>query len=197
MNILLLGYRGSGKSTLGKLVAAQTWKDFVDLDPRVTAKFDGRSIADIWQHEGEAAFRAAEVQTLAELLENDDQVIALGGGTVMQPAAAALVAELTDARRVYLHCKPEVLAQRIAADPASAANRPALLGDAERGGGAVGGAEQTGERGAGGGHAADLAEITAVLADREPTYRRLADVVFDVTHVTPADAAAYLVRHHL
>ena len=180
MNILLLGYRGSGKTTLGKGIAQRTWKDFVDLDQRVTEKFDQRSIADIWQHDGEPAFRAAELQTLAELLQHDNQVLALGGGTVMQPAAADLVAQLTDARRIYLHCPPHVLAQRIAQDPATAANRPSLLQD-------------TGLTS----HAADLDEITAVLAHREPVYRRLADVVFDVSHVDPPTAIDHLVRHHL
>lgn len=180
MNILLIGYRGSGKTTLGRMIAAQTWKDFVDSDVEVTRRFDGRSIADIWQTDGEPAFRAAEVEVVQELLARDNHVIALGGGTVMQPDAARAIREATDLKRVYLHAQANVLAQRLSADPETDANRPSLLGD-------------TGVTS----HAADLDEITAVLAKREPIYRELADVVFDVSYIDPEPAVAYLTRHHL
>ena len=60
MNIVLLGYRGSGKTSIGKKLASELWKDFVDLDDATRARFNNQTIADIWAEHGEAAFRAAE-----------------------------------------------------------------------------------------------------------------------------------------
>jgi shikimate kinase len=177
MNIILLGYRGSGKSSIGKKIAAATWKDFIDTDDRTRRRFDGRSVADIWATDGEPAYRQVEVEETEKALREDNAVIALGGGTVMQDAARRAVAEATDTIRIYLACKPAVLAQRIAADPATAGTRPALTQGATS--------------------ADDLEEITAVLAQRDPVYRELADVVFDASYVDIDQAAAYLQRHHL
>ncbi|MEO1237913.1 MAG: shikimate kinase [Planctomycetota bacterium] len=177
MNIIFMGYRGSGKTSIGKKIAAQTWKEFVDVDAEVIKRFDGRSIADVWATEGQAAFRAAEVEVAIEVLSRTGHVVALGGGTVMQPEAAAAVRDAADAKRIYLACKPAVLAERLAADPSTAATRPPLTG--------------------GGGDGASVEEITTVLAERDPVYRELADVVFDVTYVGLAEAVAYLARHHL
>lgn len=179
MNIIFMGYRGSGKTSIGKKIASQTWKDFVDTDAEVVQRFDGRSIADIWDTDGEPAFRAVEVEVAQECLARENHVIALGGGTVMQPGVAEMIQAAPDAKRIYLNAKPAVLAERIAADAASTANRPSLTGDAS--GGASGGVE----------------EITAVLAERDPVYRALADVVFDVSYVDLPAAVAYLTRHHL
>ncbi|MEM9915922.1 MAG: shikimate kinase [Planctomycetota bacterium] len=176
MNIILMGYRGSGKTSIGKKIAGQTWKDFVDTDAEVVKRFDGRSIADIWETDGEPAFRAAEVEVAAECLQRDNHVIALGGGTVMQDGVAELIQAAPDAKRIYLSCKPAVLAERIAADAASSAARPSLTGTAAAG---------------------SVEEITAVLEARDPVYRELADVTFDVSYVDLAAAVAYLTRHHL
>ncbi len=174
MNIILLGYRGSGKTSIGKKIAGQTWKDFVDSDAEVCKRFGGRSIRDIWATEGEAAFRAAEVEVARELVQRSNHVIALGGGTVMQPGAREAVADAPDARRIYLRCSPEVLARRIAADAGSEATRPDLT---TLGGG--------------------VEEITAILAERDPIYRAVADAVFDVTHVDVDQAVSYLMRQYL
>jgi shikimate kinase len=176
MNIILLGYRGSGKTSIGKKIASATWKDFIDLDQRVIARFDGRSIADIWATDGEPAFRAQEVQATQDVLGQSDQVIALGGGTLMQAEARAAVEAAEDAKRIYLACKPAVLAERIAADAGTTASRPALTE---------------------GGQADSVEEIARVLEARDPVYRDVADVVFDVSYVDVAAAVAYLTRHHL
>lgn len=176
MNIILMGYRGSGKTSIGKKIADQTWKDFADTDTEVCKRFGNRSIADIWETDGEPAFRAAEVEVTKDLMARDNHVIGLGGGTVMQEAAREAVKNAADAKRIYLACKPAVLSERIAADAASHLTRPAL---------------------AGGKDAADVEEITAVLAERGPVYEELADVTFDVSYVDLAQAVAYLTRHHL
>lgn len=177
MNIILMGYRGSGKTSIGKKIASATWKDFVDIDVEIRKRFDDRSVADIWATDGEPAYRAIEVEVTQQAVAQTNQIIALGGGTAMQPEAFNAIRDAADTKRIYLACKPAVLAERIAADPQSAATRPALTGNATAG--------------------SDLEEIQAVLEQRDPVYRELADVVFDVSYVDIAQAAAYLQRHYL
>ncbi|MFK7788870.1 MAG: shikimate kinase, partial [Phycisphaeraceae bacterium] len=91
MNIVLLGYRGSGKTSIGRQLAVELWKDFVDLDDATRARFNNQTIADIWTDHGEAAFRKAEADAAVELLSNENQVIALGGGTLTTDAGKAAV----------------------------------------------------------------------------------------------------------
>ncbi len=79
--IFLVGYMGSGKSTIGKLLATAIGKEFIDFDDYIEAKEDA-SISEIFKNKGEIYFRKAESKHLATLLqEHKDAVIALGGGT--------------------------------------------------------------------------------------------------------------------
>lgn len=79
--IFLVGYMGSGKSTIGKLLANAIDKEFIDFDDYIVAKEDA-SISEIFKNKGEIYFRKAEAKHLETLLqENKDAVIALGGGT--------------------------------------------------------------------------------------------------------------------
>jgi shikimate kinase len=173
MNIILLGYRGSGKTTIARILADQLWKTFVDIDAEIIKRFEGRSIREIWDIFGEAMFRQVEVDVTREVCSKDEQVIALGGGTLMTPEAReAIVA--SDAVRIYLECKPEVLLGRIQGDQQTAATRPNLTG-------------------LGGG----LDEIRAVLAERDPVYRAVADKVFDVNDVTIEGAVPHLIKRCL
>ena len=170
MNIILFGYRGSGKTTIGKRLAAQLWKTFVDVDEQTCQRFGNDSIAAIWDEHGEAAFRAAEAEVTKELCGRTDLVISLGGGTLMQAEALAAVEQAADAARIYLFCEPAELFRRISADDHSDKTRPHLT---PLGGG--------------------LEEIEAVLAERDPVYRAVADKVFDVTHLDPVSACRYLI----
>lgn len=173
-NIVLLGYRGCGKSSLGKKIAAKTWKDFIDIDERIRDRFDGATVAEIWETQGEPAFRAVEAEVTRAAVSESGAVIALGGGTLMQPDARDAVASASDCKRIYLHCRAAVLAERLAADPAGGANRPGLVS------GSAGGA--------------DPAEIAQVLEERDPVYRAVADAVLDVTHLDLEGALSYIMR---
>ncbi len=174
MNVILFGYRGCGKTTLGQKLADKLWKGFIDTDARVRERFGGLEVADIWAQYGEPAFRTAEVEATIQALGSENQVIALGGGTMMQPGAREAVAAAEDAKRVYLSCDPAVLLERLNADTATAGQRPALTG-------------------AGSASDAGLAEIRHVLAERDPVYRSAADAVLDVTYCTIDDAVTHLV----
>ncbi len=161
MNIVLIGYRGSGKTTWGRMLAGELWKTFVDVDVECCKRFGMDSIAAIWAQHGEPKWRQTEVAVTKELCVKDNQVIALGGGTLMQAGAKEAV-QASHAVRIYLHCDAEELHRRIQADPRSGAARPNLT---NLGGG--------------------VEEIRAVLREREAVYREVADKVFDVTHVKP------------
>ncbi len=174
MNIVLIGYRGSGKTTIGRKLADKLWKQFVDVDRVACQRFGIESIAEIWQQHGEPAWREMEVNVVREATRNDEQVIALGGGTLMQPGARQAVEEAQDTRRIYLYCQADELNRRIEADPQSAATRPNLTA---HGGGAD--------------------EVRAMLAEREPVYLAVADHVFDVTHVDPDEAVRHLIARYL
>lgn len=170
MNVILLGYRGSGKTSVGKKLANELWKGFVDTDDRVRKRFGGIAIAEIWEKWGEPAFRQAEAEAMAELNRQDDRVIATGGGILTHDAGRQAVSSADNATRIYLACDPAVLAQRIASDAATAGERPSLTGDTD-----------------------PAAEVEKVLAQRDPVYRQVADVVFDVTHCSIEEAVRHLI----
>lgn len=167
---MLLGYRGSGKSTVGRRLAERLAMSFVDTDPLVAAKFDGRSIADIWAHEGEPAFRDVEAAVVAEAVSQAARVVALGGGAVSEHPEGRAAVEAADALRAYLAASPAVLAARITGDADTSTARPSLTGSASV-----------------------TEEITGVLARRDPIYRAVADVVIDVSDATVDDIVERIV----
>ncbi|EFQ56820.1 shikimate kinase [Streptococcus downei] len=105
---ILIGFMGSGKSTIARLLD----ENFVDMDSLITQKI-GMPIADFFATKGEEAFRAIEAQTLAELADSD-QVIATGGGVVTSPANREILA--TNPETIYLKADFDTLYDRIAKD---------------------------------------------------------------------------------
>ena len=174
MNIILIGYRGCGKTTLGKQVAARQWLTFVDVDELVRKKFNHKTVAEIWAEQGESEWRRVEIEVTTQLLGKSGQVIALGGGTLLEPAARRAILEASDAVRIYLYCEAEELHRRIISDSSSAQNRPPLTN--------LGG---------------DLEEVRRVLSRRDPIYRAAADKVLDVTHLRPDNSVRYLIERCL
>lgn len=91
--IVIVGFMGSGKTTVADALARRLGCDSIDLDSFITER-EGRSPAEIIERDGEAAFREIETRALRDVLERSDpRVIALGGGTWMIEANRALVAE--------------------------------------------------------------------------------------------------------
>lgn len=83
MNIILCGFMGCGKSTIGKLVAKKTQREFIDLDSFIEEK-QGLSIREIFETYGEDYFRNCETDAISELVNKNDVVLALGGGAVLK-----------------------------------------------------------------------------------------------------------------
>ena len=122
-NIYLYGAPGSGKSTYAKRLAAEKKMPLVDLDAEIV-RADGRSIADIFAQDGEAAFRAMEKSALERVSKARGQVVALGGGALLDPQCRR-IAESTG-RVVFIECPESVLLERVSATR----ERPLLNGDA-------------------------------------------------------------------
>ena len=130
--LVLTGFMGSGKTTVGRLLAARLGWRFADLDDSIEELL-GRSVPQIFAEQGEAAFRAAEVDALRELLAGSRVVIALGGGAPETPALRDLLAGAPETEVVHLEGAFEALygrCARQAEDPASVA-RPLLGTPAE------------------------------------------------------------------
>lgn len=151
-SLILIGPMGAGKTSHGKWLARQLGRRFVDLDAYIENK-TGAAITAIFDLEGESGFRQRESEALAEVLRDDNMVIATGGGAVLSAGnrermkAAGLV--------IHLHIAPEQQLQRLANDR----KRPLLQGSnrAER--------------------LQQLAEI------RTPIYRACADISLDLSQV--------------
>jgi shikimate kinase len=162
MNLVLIGYRGTGKTTVARLLAHQLGWDWVDSDVEVELRA-GRSIATIFADSGEAAFRDIEAGVLGTLVKRPDTVIAAGGGAVVRPENRRLLAE-ADAV-VWLTARVDTILARIAGDAATASRRPNLLSGGE-------------------------SEVRQLLAERTPLYRACATVEVATDDRSPADAAA-------
>ncbi len=165
MNIVLIGYRGSGKSSIGKLLAARLGMAFVDTDERIVQQA-GKNIGAIFADVGEKGFRDLESAVVQDVAVLDDTVIATGGGVVLRPENMSRLKE--HGKVVWLNAPAEVLWQRIAADPGSSHARPNLT------------------------PSGGLEEIRRLLEVRNPLYAAAADITLDVSILNASQAAYYL-----
>ncbi len=122
-NLVLIGLRGSGKSTVGRALAKQLGRLFVDIDEQIELE-QHLTVAKLFETEGEPAFRVLESNVIERFAAGSGQVIAVGGGGV-------LVAANRDQLRaagtcVWLTASDAELHRRVASDPRTASLRPAL-----------------------------------------------------------------------
>lgn len=165
--VTLIGYRGTGKSTVANIVAARLGCDWIDADDVLESRL-GTTITALVRDRGEPAFRDAEAEILADLLGSFHGVLATGGGVVLRPANRTL---LRAAGRpvVWLTAPADVIRNRLTADPTTRDRRPGLAGGDP------------------------LAEVETALAVRGPLYAECADTAVDTATETPAAVAARVV----
>lgn len=168
VNLILIGLRGSGKTTVGRLVADLLGLEFTDLDAITPGLMGVASVREAWDKFGQAAFREAEARALTAALAIDSRVLSLGGGTPTAPGAADTLR--TAAKKdaiIYLRAGIPRLAARLAA--ADMHHRPAITdGD-------------------------PISEIERVRGERDPLYQSLATLVVDVDDLTPEAAADLII----
>ncbi len=174
-NVILIGARGCGKTSIGRALAEQLGWAFVDTDDQIEAAAR-RTIREIFAQDGEASFRRLETQAIKAVVCGQQQVISVGGGAVLSEANRATLRAAGFC--LWLTAPAEELHRRIQADTASIARRPPLTGHSE------------------------LDEVRHLLAQREPLYaatahgvvptagRLIAEVVAAVLALLPADPSA-------
>ena len=156
MNIILMGYRCSGKTSAGKRLAERLGFSFYDTDEMVERQM-GLQIRRIVAEQGWDAFRQAERAVIRELSGADRGVIALGGGAVLDSRNVENLKG--NGFFVWLIAAAKTIAARMGNDEASGSERPSLT------------------------QASSIGEIDQVLAEREPLYRCLANLVVDTTEI--------------
>jgi shikimate kinase len=166
-SVFLIGYRGSGKSTVARELAERLGFDWIDADDEIERRA-GKSISEIFRDDGEPAFRALESDVVADLCELRHHVVALGGGAVMSEVnrTAIRLAGLV----IWLKASVAALAERMAADTSTQSRRPNLT------------------------QAGGLSEIEVMLATREPIYRSCAAYEIDTEGKSPEAIVDEIVR---
>ena len=164
--MVLVGYRGTGKSTVGRLLAERLGRDFADADVALEAKF-GQPVLAIFQEHGEPYFRDCEEQVIAELTASPGQVIATGGGAVLSEVNRSAL------RRyglvIWLTASADEIGRRLATNPQQVSGRPALT--------ALG----------------TLDEISKVLEARIPHYTAASDIAISTEGRSPDDVALAII----
>jgi len=125
-SIALIGFMGTGKTVVGKAVAEKLGKDFVELDVLIEQKA-GKPISEIFQQDGEVAFRELEIEVIKRVTENKKQVIACGGGVILNKINIDRLKK--DSVIVYLTASPKVILERVSDDeerPLLQVTNPAL-----------------------------------------------------------------------
>jgi shikimate kinase len=168
MNIVLIGYRCSGKTAVGQILANKLRRDFVDTDILIE-EYAGCSIETMISRSGWHHFREIEKKLIKAVTAKNNQVIATGGGAVMDAGNVKCLKR--NAWIVWLNGTPEVFAQRMAKDQAEGKARPSLTG------------------------ADAIKEIAEVLADRRSFYEQTGNFQIDTSTLSIREAVNLIVRN--
>lgn len=159
MHLYLIGYRGSGKSTVGRLLAQRLSRPYVDSDDLIESE-SGMSIKDIFANHGELWFRDLESKIVSQVAASaEPTIVSLGGGAILREASQAVIK--STGKCVWLRARAEYLFERIQSDQATQLRRPNLS--------QIGG----------------FSEVADILAKRTPIYDRLSDLTVVVEGKTP------------
>jgi len=154
-NLVLIGYRATGKTSVGARLAEALHCPFVDLD-QVLVREAGRSVAEIVAQDGWDEFRRLEKELVARYRDTRGQVLATGGGVVLDPNNVAALRE--NGILIWLRADPAAIQARLAQDQPRDANRPSLTGGDT------------------------IQEVIEVLEARAPLYQAAAQISIDTTH---------------
>lgn len=113
-NIILIGFMGCGKSTIGRLLSEKTGYEFMDTDLEIEQR-EGRTISSIFEKEGEEYFRNLETQVVEELLTKEKGlIVSVGGGLPVRSKNREILLQLGIV--IYLKTKPETIYERVKED---------------------------------------------------------------------------------
>lgn len=157
-SIILIGGRGVGKTTIGRLLARRVGLPFADTDETVECVV-GISVTEFFESRGEPAFRAMESAALQQVLTQSPVVVATGGGIVESEANRHVMKQ--NGLIVWLNASPKIAFDRILNDPFSGQRRPNLTA-MER-----------------------LTEIGVLMEKRRPWYEEIADLTIDTSALSP------------
>jgi shikimate kinase len=167
-NIILIGFMGSGKSTVGRVLRrllGEEWR-YIDTDKRLVEVM-GKTIPEIFETEGEIAFRDRESQIVLGVTMGQNQVIATGGGVVLREENIAAIR--SSGIVVWLTARPEVIVERTGRKPGK---RPLIA--------------KAGED--------VLAYVLGMLGERGPLYQKAAHIIVDASDRGPEAIAREILR---
>lgn len=162
-NIALVGFMGTGKTDVGRLLARKLDKDFVELDELIEQKA-GKTIPEIFQQDGEIAFRELEIEATREAAAQKNAVIACGGGVILNQINVDRLRE--QGVIVYLTASPEAILQRTSSDTDE---RPLLVAE-----------DRT-------------SRVEKLLNFRRPFYEHAADITVDTSELDVAGVAGQII----
>jgi len=162
MNLTLIGYRCTGKSTIAQVLSDVLGWTLVDTDALIQDRV-GKTIREIVADGGWQAFRRLEREVVADVARGDDQVISTGGGVVLDAANTRLLREA--GKVILLTCPPEVIWQRMQADVKTDTERPDLT------------------------DAGGLDEVRCVLNERQTAYEAAAHYRIPTDRFSPEETA--------
>lgn len=167
-NIALIGFRATGKTTVGRILARELGLLFIDMDQHLSASA-GREISCWVRLEGWASFRRAESELLRVLGTRTGLVVATGGGIILDPENRRALKEKF--HTIWLNASPGTIQARMSADPHTGAMRPPL---------------------------SDLPpdeEIEKTLSERNPLYSATALIEIDAEGKSPEEIARHILAH--
>lgn len=157
-HVVLVGMMAVGKTTIGEQVAKALARPFVDSDERVEAR-TGRTVREIFETDGEAAYRALETDALIEALDAAEPAVIAAAGGVVLAETNRIALRRPGTRVVWLRAEPAVLAERVEA-AGGPGHRPLLADD-------------------------PAGALTRLASERAPLYAEVSDATIDVDHLTP------------
>jgi shikimate kinase len=162
MNLVLIGYRATGKTTLARQLAQRLGWDWIDADVEIERRA-GKTIARIFAEQGEPAFRDLEAAVIADLCGRSRLVVAAGGGAPLREESRRVMRN--SGHVVWLTAGCETILARMTGDATTADRRPSLTNQSP------------------------LEEIRQLLSRREPIYRETAHLIVDTEAKSPEQLA--------